>query len=91
MVMSNQAQANSDQKKAPASTGSKRPVMEAFFVRDNGEGQKGTWIKIGAAWEHSDQKGMNLNLDCIPAAEKGAFKIVLRAVTESPKAEEQAS
>jgi len=35
-------------------------------VRDGGEGKKGFWTRIGAAWAHADGKGFNIQLDVAP-------------------------
>lgn len=45
----------------------KNPTHYVYQVRDGAkEGEKGFWTRIGAAWPHSDGKGFNLHLDCIP-------------------------
>lgn len=75
--MSNQTQANSN-----------RPSHEAFFVKDNVEGKKGIWIKVGALWPHKDDKGFNLNLDLLPVPKDGKYSLVIREVLE-PTPEEQ--
>ncbi|WP_051041136.1 hypothetical protein [Fibrisoma limi] len=41
---------------------SKRPTHTAYIVKAKDGTDKSDWIKVGAAWEHSDQAGMNLSL-----------------------------
>jgi hypothetical protein len=45
--------------------GSKTPSHIAYQVRDR-EGGKGFFTRIGAAWQHKDGKGFNVQLDCVP-------------------------
>jgi hypothetical protein len=44
---------------------SKTPSHIAYQVRDR-EGGKGFFTRIGAAWQHKDGKGFNVQLDCVP-------------------------
>jgi hypothetical protein len=44
----------------------KAPTHIAYHVRDGGEGKKGFWTRIGAAWAHADGKGFNIQLDVAP-------------------------
>ncbi|MBS0265383.1 MAG: hypothetical protein JSS02_25840 [Planctomycetes bacterium] len=46
-------------------TTSKSPTHYAYHVRD-GKGDKGFWTKVGAAWQHKDGKGFNIQLDFVP-------------------------
>ena len=66
---------------APAQTsetaGSKSPSHIAYQVRDR-EGGKGFFTRIGAAWQHKDGKGFNVQLDCVPLD----GRISLRAASE---------
>jgi hypothetical protein len=43
----------------------KTPSHIAYQVRDR-EGGKGFFTRIGAAWQHKDGKGFNVQLDCVP-------------------------
>ena len=43
----------------------KRPDFIAYSVRDTRDG-KGDWSKVGAAWEHRDGQGIDLQLDATP-------------------------
>ena len=45
--------------------GSKTPSHIVYHVRDR-EGGKGFFTRIGAAWQHKDGKGFNVQLDCMP-------------------------
>lgn len=42
-----------------------RPDYIAYSVRDTRDG-KGDWNKVGAAWEHRDGQGIDLQLDATP-------------------------
>jgi hypothetical protein len=43
------------------------PTYRAFTVRKaKKEGKKDTWIAIGAAWPHRDEKGIDVVLDALP-------------------------
>ena len=44
---------------------SKAPSHIAYHVRDR-EGGKGFWTRFGAAWQHRDGKGFNIQLDGFP-------------------------
>jgi len=44
---------------------SKTPSHIAYQVRDR-EGGKGFFTRIGAAWQHKDGRGFNVQLDCVP-------------------------
>lgn len=43
----------------------KKPDYIAYSVRDTRDG-KGDWNKVGAAWEHRDGQGFDLQLDAAP-------------------------
>lgn len=42
----------------------KAPTHIAFHVRE--AGGKSFWDRIGVAWQHSDGKGFNIELNCVP-------------------------
>jgi hypothetical protein len=48
------------------STTANAPSHYVYQVRDRGEGQKGIWTRIGAAWPQRDGKGFNVQLDAVP-------------------------
>lgn len=60
----------------------KVPAFNAFHVSD---GENPSWTKIGAAWEHKDGKGLNIDLELMPVA---TGRIVLRPY--EPKQKEAA-
>ena len=47
----------------PAPSGN-APTHIAYQVRDGKD--KGFWTRIGAAWQHKDGKGFNIQLDVVP-------------------------
>lgn len=53
---------------------SKSPDFQAFSVKKVGATDS-IWTKIGAAWYHENNTGLNIELDCIPLD----GRIVLRA------------
>jgi hypothetical protein len=55
----------------------KLPSHTAYHVRDR-EGKKSFWTRVGVAFEHSDRKGFNVSLECVPLD----GRIVLRVATE---------
>jgi hypothetical protein len=55
-------------------TGSKTPSHIAYQVRDR-EGGKGFFTRIGAAWQHKDGKGFNVQLDCVPLDGRITFRV----------------
>ena len=42
----------------------KSPSHVVYHVNDRGE--KSYWTRIGAAWQHTDNKGFNVQIDCVP-------------------------
>ena len=55
---------------------SKAPSLIAWHVSDKGENSY--WHRIGASWDHRDNRGMTLVLDSMPVD----GRIVLRAPKE---------
>jgi len=55
------------------------PVLIAYHISERGE--KKFWTRIGAAWDHEDNKGLTVQLDLVPV---NGGRIVLR----EPVAEE---
>jgi hypothetical protein len=51
--------------KTTETASAKTPSHIAYQVRDR-EGGKGFFTRIGAAWQHKDGKGFNVQLDCVP-------------------------
>lgn len=57
----------------------KGPALVAFHVRESKDGKgKGFWTRIGAAWQHEDGEGFNVQIDVLP--------IDGRIVLRTPKA-----
>ncbi|SPH17912.1 hypothetical protein DEA8626_01440 [Defluviimonas aquaemixtae] len=50
----------------------KAPAMIAYHVPDR---ENAPWTRIGAAWDHKDERGFTLQLDLVPVA---AGRVVLR-------------
>jgi len=44
---------------------SKTPSHVAYQVRDR-DGQQSYWTRIGAAWQHADGKGFNIQIEAVP-------------------------
>lgn len=43
------------------------PAYRAYtIIKGKQEGAKGTWVSIGAAWHHKDQRGLHVVLDALP-------------------------
>lgn len=60
----------------------------AFMLyRVDGNGPDARWTKIGAAWPNRDGKGFNILCDAVPLQ----GRIVMRAYTPKPKAEDETS
>lgn len=55
---------------------SKKPAFDAYVV--DGDGEEAFWTKIGAAWPHDDDKGLNVQLTALPFS----GRIVLRLPKE---------
>lgn len=45
-------------------TNSRRPSHAVYLVE--GEAESAFWTKIGAAWQHEDGDGFNLQLNALP-------------------------
>lgn len=53
----------------------------SVFVVDEQEGKEPFWLKVGAAFEHKDGKGLNLVLQALPVSNR----LVLREYKEPEK------
>lgn len=62
----------------PSSQQPKAPDFLAWHVIDKGE--KSFWSKVGAAWQHKDEKGYTLQLETVPIN----GRIVLRQPLDEP-------
>ena len=56
-------------------TAPKSPTHIAYQVRER-EGKKGFWTRIGAAWVHGDDLGLNIQLDSIPLDGRITLRVV---------------
>jgi hypothetical protein len=45
-------------------TESKSPTHIAYHVREGND--KSFWTRIGAAWQHKDGKGFNIQIETVP-------------------------
>lgn len=69
---------NEDPKHTDSRSGLKKPFMLAYTVKPIGDGQKSVWTKLGAAWEHRDGQGFDVQMDAIPVD----GRLVLRTVRD---------
>ena len=60
---------------------SKTPSHIAYHVRDNKDGSKAFWTRIGSAWQHKDGNGFNIQIDTVPFD----GRIGLRKFAEKPE------
>lgn len=60
---------------------SKAPKFIAYHVAEKSD-NKSFWTRIGAAWDHEDDKGLTLQLELVPVS---AGRIVLRVPNEEEK------
>lgn len=44
---------------------SKAPDYAAFHVRDR-KGGDAIWTRVGSAWQHTDGKGFNIQIETVP-------------------------
>lgn len=42
------------------------PAFNAFVIVDRGKRQDPFWLKVGAAFQHKDGKGLNIVLQALP-------------------------
>lgn len=57
-------------------TQNRKPTHDVLHVA--GEGKNARWTRLGAAWLHEDQQGMNLALDFMPVGTDGRLVIRIR-------------
>ena len=57
-------------------TESKAPTHVAYHVREGKD--KSFWTRVGAAWQHKDKNGFNIQVDFVPLD----GRITLRTATE---------
>jgi hypothetical protein len=61
----------------PTPAGSHAVTHLAYHVREGKD--KGFWTRVGVAWQHRDEKGFNVKLDCLPVD----GRITLRVASEA--------
>ncbi|MGH1398389.1 MAG: hypothetical protein ACRBCT_04165 [Alphaproteobacteria bacterium] len=44
----------------------RKPEMIAYHVKDRGEDKEAVWNRVGAAWQHRDGKGFDIQVDALP-------------------------
>ncbi|SPF80662.1 hypothetical protein [Pseudoprimorskyibacter insulae] len=44
----------------------RKPEMIAYHVKDRGEEKDAVWNRVGAAWQHRDGKGFDIQMDATP-------------------------
>lgn len=59
-----------------------KPTLIAYAVKERGKGRPNVWTRIGAAWPHSEGKGLTVEFEALP--------LDGRVVLIEPKAEEPA-
>jgi hypothetical protein len=60
-----------------------KPSHRVYYVKDSkGEGKKGYWMEIRAAWPHKDGKGFDVVLDVLPL--DGRMKLREEMEKEAP-------
>lgn len=52
-----------------------KQTMNVYHVKDDPNGGKGRWLRIGTAFTHDDFKGFNVLLDSIPLNWDGRLTI----------------
>ena len=62
------------------------PTHLVYYVKKSKTGdpkKRDVWIKIGAAWEHKDKKGLDIMFDIIPHEILHDARLVLREQQEN--------
>ncbi len=44
----------------------RKPEMIAYHVKNRGEEKDAVWNRVGAAWQHRDGKGFDIQMDAAP-------------------------
>ncbi len=55
---------------------SKQPTHTAYHVRENKDGTKSFWTRIGSAWAHADGKGFNVQVEAVPLDGRISLRVV---------------
>jgi len=64
---------------------SKQPSHSAYQVRDDKNGGRGFWTRIGSAWAHADGKGFNLQIDAVPLDGRITLRTAFEDETQGSK------
>jgi len=64
------------------------PTHEVFNVVEGEE--KSTWTKIGVAWSHKDNQGLNLAINCQPVVQGKTVIRKIKVKTENKAAQKAA-
>jgi len=59
--------------KQTTKTTNQKPSHEVFHV--TGEGESARWTRLGAAWQHKDGEGFNIQLNFMPIGAEGRFVV----------------
>ena len=49
--------------------------LNAYAVKERGNGKKAFWTRIGSAWAHADGSGFNIQLDAVPIDGKITLRV----------------
>lgn len=49
----------------PNENSNKKPTHTIYMTKLKAGAEKPDWIKVGAAWEHGDEEGLNLSLNIL--------------------------
>lgn len=60
-------------KQATKTTTNQKPSHDVFHVV--GEGDAARWTRLGAAWQHKDGEGFNIQLNFMPIGAEGRFVV----------------
>jgi hypothetical protein len=59
-------------------TSTKKTVRDIFYVKDDPNGGKGRWHKVGTAFENADGKGQSLFIDLLPRDPSWDGRLIIR-------------
>lgn len=68
----------------------KSPVLIAYSVRDRGPDKDAAWNRVGAAWQHRDGKGFDVQLDAAPVDGRVTLREQRREEYREQRGEKQA-
>ncbi|MGE4045272.1 MAG: hypothetical protein AB7F35_10490 [Acetobacteraceae bacterium] len=59
-------------------TSTKKTVRDIFYVKDDPNGGKGRWSKVGVAFENQDGKGHTICIDLLPRDPNWDGRLIIR-------------